>query len=192
VADERSRKLERSAAGGDADAAERLYWTELRNQSTSELLDRMVEAVLTSVNKEAPTVWDKLRWLRGLPPEDTSQETLAAMRRRWSQIASARDLHRLPRMIRETGFTIYAREEREVYRYTEEGQWERLCSLSAAPPRTPFLVFDTLQERNDSEDRCESCLVLENGGVYVATVTGGQFSPYSRGWSSVRFEKGEA
>jgi hypothetical protein len=193
MADERSRRLEREAASGDAAAAEQLYWAELRNQSVSELLDRMVETVLTAANREAPTVWDKLRWLRGLPPQDTSQADLALLSQHWSQVNSVADLHRVPRMVRQSGFTVYAQEQREVYRYSTASQWERVCKMSQRPPTRRFHVFDTLRDRDAANlSSGDSCLVLQNGGVYEARIDHNPYRPPGGiNWSSVRFEKAQ-
>lgn len=192
MADERLRRLEREAASGDAAAGEGLYWETLRTQGTMYLLDRMIETMLTAVNKEAPTIWDKLRWLQGKPPEDTSQEHLAALRAHWSVIRSADDLHRVPRMIRTAGFTVYCTKDREVYRFGADGQWVRACSMSSRPPTRDFRIFKTITERNASSGGPGvSCLVLENGGVYESTPRHNPYQPHGREWISVRFEKKE-
>jgi hypothetical protein len=179
VADERLRRLERDAANGDAQAAESLYWGTLRTMGTDELLDRMIETVLTVVNREAPSVWDKLRWLRGLPPEDTGQEQLAALRAQWSRVNSSKDLHRVPRQVRQAGMTVYAQEEREVYMLQAGGQWARVCSMSRRPPTYRFMVFATLSARDEYPGSSPglSCLVLENGGVYEADRDHNPFRP---------------
>jgi hypothetical protein len=191
--DERLRRLERDAAGGDAQAAETLYWSVLRTQGTEQLLDRMIEAMLTVVNREAPTVWDKIRWIQGLPPEDTGQEQLAALRAHWARVSSTRDLHRIPRQIRETGMTVYAQEEREVFQLGPSGEWVRVCAMSREPPTVWFRVFKTLDDRDRSGSTAgTSCLVLENGGVYEARSDHNPHRPPGGiNWTSVRFEKRE-
>jgi hypothetical protein len=194
VSDERLRRLEREAATGDAAAGEALYWGTLRTQGTEQLLDRMVETMLTAVNREAPTIWDKLRWLQGKPPEDTSHEQLAALRTHWSVIHSAAHLHRVPRMIRTAGFTVYCRKEKEVYRFSCDGsgQWSRACSMSRRPPTSDFRIYKTLAERNATTGGPGvSCLVLENGGVYESRHGHNPYQPNGREWISVRFEKKE-
>lgn len=192
MTDQRRRELERRSQQGDAEAAERLYWDDLRvGLGGVQLLDKLVETVLTLANKRAPTVWDKIAFVRGLPSVPLSAEEMVELSDRWRRVRSAAELHRVPRSLRQPGFTTYATEDRTVYRVDVEGKWSRLASLTAAPPIHPFYVVETLAER-DRLPGHGSCLVLANGGIYKSIGRRGPRGANRHSaieWAPVRFEK---
>jgi hypothetical protein len=194
MADSRSRDLERAAAGGDHEAAERLYWETLRVTSGSHLLDRLIEEVITLRTRRAPSVWDKLNWVRGTPQESLSPEQLATLHATWRQVEAVADLHRVPRIIRQDGFTVYCRDQGQVFEFSK-GIWNRLADLSRPPPGFPFTVYRSIRERdekNPSPPLGSSCLVLENGGVYRAESSRSTYQPHRNVWASIRFERTSA
>lgn len=197
MTDRRERELERQAAAGDAQAAERLYWLLLRSSDTSTLMDRLIEAAIhlelraAGVNQEGVTVYQKINFVRGRPLQTIEPEDLDADRRYWSEIDVDSDLHRIPRAVRQPGFITYCTESGSVYRVQQDGQWERVVQLSAPPPGRPFHVVATLSERDALEvGSGEACLVLVNRGVYRSEIRQNRHSS-SRTvhWQSVRIER---
>jgi hypothetical protein len=200
VSDRQERELEKLVAGGDYDAAERLYWMLLRSRSGAVLMDRLIEAAVrvelrasgVSGQDLDVSIQHKLAFVRGQPVGEVREEEAAQERAYWSIINVTSDLHRIPRVARQPGFTVYSREDRGVYRYQADGQWTRLVQLSAAPPGRPFYVVDTLSQRDNMEAESGSaCLVLANRGVYKCSVhrDNPHASAATRHWDSVRFER---
>lgn len=189
--DKRLQELERAAEKGDAQAAERLYWESMRLYSGPQLFDRLIEAVITLQTKQAPDVHQKLAFLRGRPVRERSPEQLERIRRRWTTVGSPGDLHRIPRDVRQPGFTTYCTADQCVYQLAGNGEWERLAQLSAEPPGHPFHVVQTLAERDALEvGHGEACLVLANRGLYRSSSNRNEHSgAHTISWRSIRFER---
>lgn len=193
MADRDERELERRAAQGDADAAERLYWSVMRSRAGAQLLDRLIESVVALQIKAQPTVMQKLAFLRGEPVERVTEVDLERLARRNSEIRSSEDLHRIPRSVRRPGFVTYCHGDGSVYRYESNGEWRRLVRLSAEPPGYPLHIVATLRDRDDLDGvgNGESCLVLANMGLYKSFIERNRYSNSEVvKWHSVRFEKG--
>lgn len=192
MSDERIRQLERAAKEGDYEATEELYWSLLRLNDGSGVIDRLIEAVLTLQNDgRAPGIWDKIGWLRQ-EGRQLSEEQLRSLRALFQEVADADSLHTVPREIRQPGLTIYAQAQRRVFRYGEDLRWHAIARLSSSPPGFPFFVVKTLAERDELEVRSgASCLVLDNNGVYRSEIAS---NPYSNRtsikWNCVRIERG--
>jgi len=192
VSDERIRRLERAAKEGDYEATEELYWSLLRLNDGGEVIDRLLEAVLTiQQDGRIPGVWDKINWLRQ-EGRSLSEEQLTSLRALFREVADADSLHTVPREIREPGLTIYAQQQRRVFRYGEDHRWHAVARLSSSPPGYPFMVVKTLAERDALNVRSgASCLVLDNNGVYRSELVSNPFSDRtSIKWNCVRIERG--
>lgn len=198
MSDERRRRLERLSVQGDMEAEERLYWDDLRSGlGGTQLLDKLVESLLALHNGGTlPTVWEKRWFVNGaVGPWAMGEEARQQLADQWRRVEGGEDLHRIPRPLREPGFTVYVVSDQSVYRLNADRQWRRLCRLSAEPPGYPFYVVQTLRDRDalDVGNRSRaSCLVLENGGIYrTAGVRGpsGSNRHYSTEWTAVRFER---
>ncbi len=195
MSDRKRRELERLAQQGDTEAEERLYWDDLRiGLGGIQLLDKLVEAVLALKNKgRLPSVTEKRLFVNGLPHNDgPSPQRIAALADVHRTVQTGACLHRIPRVLRQEGFTTYVEEQRAVYRISSDGQWSKVCSLSADPPAHPFYVFRTLRDRDESTVRSGSCLVMANGGVYRADGGRGPMGGNRNNsvhWQSIRIEK---
>jgi hypothetical protein len=194
VTDERTRELERRAFSlGDASAAETLYWNLMRVADYSQLMDRLIEsAIKLETKKTTCSVWQKIAFIRGEPVVETSPEQIERLVASWSTIAESNQLHRVPREIRQAGFTTYCQQDHCVYRYGSDFQWKRIAQLSSAPPGRPFHVVETLADRDALAVRSgASCLVLANKGIYRSQIRGNEFSDSEHThWQSIRFERG--
>jgi hypothetical protein len=178
---------------GDVDAAERLYWSLHRSADHVTLMDRLIEAAIcTETKKRSATIWQKLAFMRGESVMDSSPQQVERAQQEWSVIVEAGQLHRIPREVRQPGFTTYCQQDTSVYRYGPDRQWKRLVRLSAAPPGRPFHVVDTLAERDALDVRSgASCLVLANRGIYRSQIRKNDFSESETvHWQSIRFEAG--
>lgn len=192
MSDRGERELERRAQAGDASAAERLYWKVVRASTGPQVMDRLIEAVIQLQTSRTPSVFEKIAFLRGQPVQAVEPEALDLLQRRWSEIEGFGDLHRIPRTVRQPGFTTYCAGDDCVYRYQASGEWERVVRLSAPPPGRPLHVVQTLRDRDELEvGSREACYVLANRGVYRSSLS---TNKYSRAgtvhWQSIRFERG--